>query len=87
MTCLRIFEHFWRCSATYRSIPERLNLKDIEEFKSFLEDQENASPHKTILDVQMEDIRAYMAFIQTEAKKSIHQPKGVIPEERFISIF
>jgi len=46
-------------------------LSDIEEFNSFLQSQENRSAHKTILDAQMETIRAYLAFLYGRKLKKV----------------
>ncbi|PKN10719.1 MAG: tyrosine recombinase XerC [Deltaproteobacteria bacterium HGW-Deltaproteobacteria-7] len=46
-------------------------LSDIEEFKSFLQSQENRSAQKTILDAQMETIRGYLAFLYGRKLKKV----------------
>ncbi|MHB8139108.1 MAG: tyrosine recombinase XerC [Smithellaceae bacterium] len=49
----------------------RAYLTDIEEFSSFLLSQENTSSHKTILDVQAENIRSYMAYLYSRKLKKV----------------
>jgi integrase/recombinase XerC len=49
----------------------RAYLTDIEEFNSFLRSQENTSAHKTILDAQTENIRAYLAHLYGRKLKKV----------------
>ncbi len=49
----------------------RAYITDIEEFSSFLIRQENTSSQKTILDVQTENIRAYMAYLYSRKLKKV----------------
>ena len=46
-------------------------LTDIEEYGAFLKSQQNGSAQKTILDAQMENIRAYLAYLYGRKLKKV----------------
>ena len=46
-------------------------LSDLEEFRLFLCSRENMSAHKTILDAQTENIRAYLAYLFRRKLKKV----------------